>query len=64
MPRAKLINKEEILTAEQIRNYLLEQEQAIYTKIENGHIYINPMMLTLEEYKYVKSILIKLSEEK
>lgn len=63
MPRAKLIIINEKFDSNTIRDILLAQNKAIYTKIENNHIYINPMMLSWDEYKYVKSILIEISEE-
>lgn len=53
MPRAKMYILSDNLTAEIIRDTLLNLDRAIYTAVENGHIYINPMCLTKEEADYV-----------
>lgn len=63
MPRAKMIIQSSKINVELVRDYLLSKENPIYTKIDNGYIYINPMMLSLEEYKIVKASLLELQEE-
>lgn len=53
MARAKLQIADPNLTPEQVQVYLEAQPRSIYTMVENGYIYINPMMMDLEEGTYV-----------
>ncbi|MEG0166035.1 aminotransferase class V-fold PLP-dependent enzyme [Anaerorhabdus sp.] len=63
MSRAKMIIHHSDISLEHVRDYLLSKEQPIYTKIDNGFIYINPMMLSIDDYRIVKNSLLELQEE-
>ncbi len=56
MARAKLIITDDSITAEMIHETLLNNEQAIFTMIENGYIYINPMTINNDEANYVLEV--------
>ena len=53
MARAKLIIHNSLFSAEKIRDWLLEQDRAIFSMVENGYLYVNPMTITKEEAEYI-----------
>ena len=55
MARAKLIIDRDVITAEEIREELYELPRAIFSMVENGSLYVNPMMITMEEAEYILS---------
>ena len=63
MARAKLIIHDGRLSAEGIRDWLLAQDRAIFSMVENGDLYVNPMTLTEEEAEYILSRFIELNQE-
>ena len=63
MARAKLIIHDGRLSAEGIRDWLLAQDRAIFSMVENGYLYVNPMTLTEEEAEYILSRFIELNQE-
>ena len=53
VPRARIDILSADLNAEKLREQLLSLERAVFTMIENGHLYINPVMMDQEEAEYV-----------
>ena len=53
MARAKLVITRKDVRPESIREELLNREPAIYSLVENGSLYMNPMMITEEEAAYI-----------
>lgn len=56
LPRAKLIITKAGLTAESIRELLLNLDRAVFSMVENGYLYVNPYTLTAEEAGYILGI--------
>lgn len=63
MARAKMYLTDPGLTAKQVQAKLENLPRAIFTIVENGHIYINPMMMTEEEADYVAGVLAQINSE-
>jgi len=53
VPRARIHIQTEKLNAEKLKQELLARERSIFTMIENGHLYINPVTIDQEEAEYV-----------
>lgn len=53
LPRAKLIITKAGLCAENIRERLMALDRAVFSMVENGFLYVNPYMLSMEEARYV-----------
>lgn len=62
--RAKFLLNNENIKVENIVESLLNSKPSIFTAIENGDVYINPMTITKEEAQYVLSVFKKLNKDK
>lgn len=63
MARAKMHLTDGRLTAAELQRRLEDQPRPIFTMVENGAIYINPMMMTPEEAEYVADVLAQINSE-
>lgn len=61
--RAKLYLNIDIISADNIVSNLLDRKPSIFTAIENGFIYINPMTITKEEAEYVLNVFKKINKD-
>ena len=56
LPRAKLIITKPGLMPETLRDLMLDLDRAIFSIVENGHLYVNPYCINSEEAQYILDV--------